>query len=171
MRGLERVPAPGSGSAGPRINSGLPVRRQGRAPARKSGAFPGSGKALAALAPAAAGILLAGCDRWPLLCRDTVTAGAPSPDGARVADVVVRDCHYTTGYTTHLTLRSSKASRTGPSVAVFTGAWPLDLSWKGPRRLVVLPDARAKVLYQTPERDGVDLQYQPSGDKTSEGTR
>jgi hypothetical protein len=106
-----------------------------------------------------------------LLCRDAVTAGALSPDGARVADVVVRDCHYTTGYTTHLTLRSSQTSRTGPSVAVFTGAWPLDLSWKGPRRLVVLPDARAKVLYQTPERDGVDLQYQPSGDKTSEGTR
>jgi hypothetical protein len=87
------------------------------------------------------------------------------------ADLIVRDCPYTTGYTTRLTLRSSQASRTGSAVAVFTGAWPLDLSWNGPRRLVVLPDARAKVLYQTTQRDGVDLQYQPPGDKTSEGTR
>ena len=126
---------------------------------------------LAVLAPAAAGLLLAGCDRSPLLCSDSVIAGAPSPDGARVADVVVRDCHYTTGYTTRLTLRSGQARRTGPTVAVFTGAWPLDLSWKGPRRLVVLPDARAKVLYHTSERDGVEVLYKPPGDKTSEGTR
>jgi hypothetical protein len=126
---------------------------------------------LAVLALAAAGLLLGGCDRLTLLCRDSVTAGAPSPDGARVADVVVRDCHYTTGYTTRLTLRSSQARRTGPTVAVFSGAWPLDLAWKGPRRLVVLPDARAKVLYQTTERDGVELLYKPPGDMTSEGTR
>ena len=123
------------------------------------------------LALAAAGLLLAGCDQWPVLCHDAVTAGAVSPDGARVANVVVRNCRYTTGYTSHLTLRSSRASRTGPTVAVFTGAWPLDLSWKGPRRLVVLPDARAKVLYHTTNWDGVDLQYPPPGDKTSEGTR
>lgn len=125
----------------------------------------------AVLASAAAGLLLAGCDRVPLFCHDTVTAGAPSPDGALVADVVVRDCHLTTGYTSHLTLRSSRASRTGRTVAVYTGAWPLDLTWKGPRRIVVLPDARAKVLYQTAKWGGVDVQYQPPGDKTSEGTR
>lgn len=160
MHALERAPALGAMD-----------RRQGRTPATRSGAFPGLGRALAALASAAAGLLLAGCDQWPVLCHDTVTAGAVSPDGGRVANVIVRDCHYTTGYTSHLTLRSSGSSRTGPTVAVFTGAWPLELSWKGPRRLVVLPDARAKVLYQTTQRDGVDLQYQPPGDKTSEGTR
>jgi heme exporter protein D len=34
-------PAPGSGSAGPRINSVVSGSPQGRAPARESGAFPG----------------------------------------------------------------------------------------------------------------------------------
>jgi ABC-type uncharacterized transport system auxiliary subunit len=122
--------------------------------------------AVLALAP-----VLAGCDQLPLFCRDTVVAGAPSPDGALIANLVVRDCHLTTGYTTHLTLRSSRELRTGPTVAVLSGARPPTLTWTGARRLVVSPDARSKVLYQHAKWDGVTLEYRPPGDMKSEGTR
>jgi hypothetical protein len=106
-----------------------------------------------------AALALGACDRVPLLCRDTLTTGVPSPDGARVAELVVRDCHYTTGYTTHVALRPRDARRAGRTVAILSGAWEAGLMWKGPRRLVVLPDARAKVLYQQPSWDGVSLEY------------
>jgi hypothetical protein len=115
------------------------------------------------------GLAAAGCDRAPLLCRDTLVAGSPSPDGARVAEMFVRDCHYTTGYTVHLALRSTKYLHRGRTAAVFSGARPPALSWSGPRRLVVSPDAGSKVLYQTSQWDGVALAYgRPSGDTSSE---
>jgi hypothetical protein len=119
-----------------------------------------------------AGLGLAGCDRAPLFCRDTLVAGSPSPDGSHVAEMVVRDCHLTTGYTVHLMLRSTKDLHRGPTAAVFGGARPPSLSWDGPRRLVVSPDAGSKVLYQTSQWDGVALSYRlssrpPSGDKSA----
>jgi hypothetical protein len=124
--------------------------------------------ARALLAGLVAGLALAACDRVPLLCRDTLVAGSPSPDGTHVAELVVRDCHWTTGYTVHLSLRSTKDLHRGPTAAVFSGARPPTLSWEGPRRLVVSPDERSKVLYQTSQWDGVAVAYRPpSGDKSS----
>jgi hypothetical protein len=123
----------------------------------------GAGLVLAALA-------LAGCSRTPVLCRDTMTEGAPSPDGARVANLIVRKCIWS-NYQVLVALRPAKAARPGPPVAAFDGAWPPVLAWKGARRLVVLPDARSKVLYQQSQWDGVRLEYGPPRDTKSEGTR
>jgi hypothetical protein len=94
-------------------------------------------------------------------------AGVASPDGKRIADLFVRDCHMTTGYTVHLALRDSGSTRHGHTIAVFSSARQPTIVWKGPRRLVVSPDARASVLYQTPQWKDVAIEFvAPSGSKS-----
>jgi hypothetical protein len=119
-----------------------------------------------------ASVALAGCSRTtPLLCRDTLTEGVVSPDGALVANLVVRDCHFAGGYEVFVSLRSIRNPSHGPPVAAYSGAWPPTLAWKGARRLVVLPDARSKVLYQQSVWDGVSLEFGPPRETDSEGKR
>jgi hypothetical protein len=89
---------------------------------------------------------LAGCDRFPFSCKDEIVSGSPSPDGARIAETVVRDCHRTTGYTVHVELRATKSGRRGETVAVLDGAKAPDLAWRGPRHLVLSPPLGVKVI-------------------------
>lgn len=98
---------------------------------------------------------LAGCDGAPLLCRDELVAGAPSPDGAYVADVSVRDCHRTSGYTVHVALRSSRERHVGDTIVVLESAKAPLLVWRGPRRLVVLPPDGVRVLDRRPSWNDV----------------
>jgi hypothetical protein len=104
------------------------------------------GRAVATAGFAFAALALSSCDRVPWLCRDEIVAGTPSPDGARIAETVVRDCHRTAGYTVHIELRATRGGARGETVAVLDGAKAPDLAWRGPRHLVLTPPLGVRVI-------------------------
>jgi hypothetical protein len=122
------------------------------------------------MAAVLAAALLCGCDQVPLLCRDELVAGVASPDGAHVAEAIVRDCHATTGYTLHVALRSSRDRQTGTTVAVVEGARPPGIVWRGARELVVSPGAGVRVLYRRPTWNGVRVSIDAATQASNPGS-
>ncbi len=105
------------------------------------------------------------------LCESTADYSVPSPDGKQTAHVYQLSCGATTEFATHISLLASDVEIGGNAGNQFTAtAGEADLTamntikteviWKDQNQLLIRYDAKAKVLEQVDQLNGVSVQYE-----------
>jgi hypothetical protein len=112
------------------------------------------------------------------LCANKVTSWIPSPDGSRVLVVFVRGCGATTRCSTQASLLSKDeeflpeptawaSTKGGNALVVDDGDWrspsPVEARWTSARELVLIHQARARVILQESSVLGVSIEHRGAG--------
>ena len=112
-------------------------------------------------------LVLTGCSD---MCRNTPHQTVTSPDGGATAVLFERDCGATTGLTAQVSIagKDKASSRKGnvfiaeggAKAVTWGGPWA-DVSWVGPKHLLVRYDASARVFTQNKTVGDTEVSYLP----------
>jgi hypothetical protein len=113
--------------------------------------------------------LVAGCADT---CKNNPIATANSPAGEMRAVLFQRDCGSTTGYSSQVSLVSTRGTERGggnvfiadtdhgAAIAAWWGGPWVELRWLSPKHLLIRYDARARVFTQNQTVSGVSIAYE-----------
>ncbi len=114
------------------------------------------------------GVGLTGCSDP---CENTIDYTVRSEDGQRAVHVYQRTCGATTGFATHISIRSSDdeiGSSAGNLFTATAGEAKLtkkktiktEVVWKDKNHLLIRYDAKARVIKKVDQLNGISVQYE-----------